>query len=399
MAPGRKAGGKAAALLLPLLGTGLALPVLGALAASAKPAAKPPAAGATYAIEAITTSGMGAMALGGANMMQMMMGGQPSLEAVTRQLELRLQSPQASSSPTAEHRIPAALAMGTALPLQSGSDGPPGQPPRWNEEEIAEGKGRLLLFRGCGESSAAGQPEIIPLQGLRPEQRRQAMQGLKRMATLPSPAGSPGTTGRWPEGSDAPAVPLQGSLVGTHEVVSNYAPAIRFQVDAGHDFLAPVKLQSTASGGAQRLSWQTIPTALGYQATAVGMGRQGGDIVMWTSSEAPWGESSVPNALRAAEAARLVQRQVLLPPERTTCSVSAQAMAAMQTAMLTFTAYGDTLILSSPKGSPAWRLSLERRATALRPLGEGLEMVDPGAGANSEEPPRKERGFNPFRLF
>jgi hypothetical protein len=94
-----------------------------------------------------------------------------------------------------------------------------------------------------------------------------------------------------------------------------------------------------------------------------------------------------------------VQRGVLLAPERTSCTVSAQAMAAMGTAMVTFTAYGDTLMLSSPQGAPAWRLRLERRATATRPLGEGMEMFDPGAGEEKEAPAGKKGGFNLFKLF
>ena len=180
-------------------------------------------------------------------------------------------------------------------------------------------------------------------------------------------------------------MPAQASLVGSHVVASSYAPEIRFHVGSGHDFLAPVKLTSTPAGGAQRLSWPAIPTALGDQATATGMGRQEGDIVMWTSSELPMADSGVPGDLRAPEAARLVQRGVLLAPERTTCAVSAQAMAAMGAAMVTFTAYGDTLLLSSPQGSPAWRPSLER--------------LDPGSGEGQEVPAPKGGGLNLFRLF
>ena len=103
--------------------------------------------------------------------------------------------------------------------------------------------------------------------------------------------------------------------------------------------------------------------------------------------------------LRAPEAARLVQRGVLLAPERTTCAVSAQAMAAMGAAMVTFTAYGDTLLLSSPQGAPAWRLSLERRSTATRLLGEGMGRLDPGSGDGQEAPDPKGGGLNLFRLF
>ncbi len=391
MGAGPRVSWQAAAPLVLLLGAGQALP---ALAAAAKPGAKPPAPVATYRIEATTTAGMGAM--GGAGMLQMMMGGRPAMGATSRQLELRLQSPQTTANPTAEHRIPAAMAMGTALPLKSGSDSPGERGREWKEEDIPEAKGRLLIFRGCAESAGAGQPEIITLQGLTKDQRRQALSGLKRLAAATGPAG---TSGRWPSGDEAPAVPQQASLVGNHVVASNYAPEIHFPVGSGHDFLAPVKLTSTPAGGAQRLSWPAIPTALGYQATATGMGRQEGDIVMWTSSELPMADSAVPDDLRAPEAARLVQRGVLLAPERTTCAVSAQAMAAMEAAMVTFTAYGGTLLLSSPQGSPAWRLSLERRSTATRFLGEGMERLDPGSGEGQEAPAPKGGGLNLFRLF
>jgi hypothetical protein len=394
MGAGQRRIRQAAGPFVVALGTGLALP---ALAASPKAGAPQAAPVATYAMEAVTSSGMGAMAMGGADIMRMMMGGRPAMNSTSRQLELELRAPGKVASPTAEHRIPPAMAMGTALPLRSGSDSP-GQPGQWQDKDIPEPKGRLLIYRGCAESAGAGQPEVITLKGLLPEQRRQALEGLRRLATSPTAGGAPLTSGRWPSGEEAQAVPLQASLVGSHVVASNYAPEIRFQVDSSHDFLAPVTLTTTTAGGAQRLGWQTIPTALGYQAMATGLGRQEGDIVMWTSSEAPWADSSVPGDLRAPAAARLVQRGVLLAPERTTCSISAQAMAAMRMAMLTFTAYGDTLLLNSSKGAPAWRLSLERRSTAMRPLGEGLEGLDPGAGEGKEEP-KKQGGFNLFKLF
>lgn len=78
--------------------------------------------------------------------------------------------------------------MGTALPLKSSTTGP-GSPTAWKDGEIPEAKGRLLIFRGCAESAVAGQPEIIAMQGLLPDPRRQAMRGLKPMAALPWVAG------------------------------------------------------------------------------------------------------------------------------------------------------------------------------------------------------------------
>jgi len=104
--------------------------------------------------------------------------------------------------------------------------------------------------------------------------------------------------------------------------------------------------------------------------------------------------------VRASEAVRLVQRKVLLSPERTNCAISAQAMAAMQgMTMVTFTAYGDTLLLSSPQGTQAWKLSLERRSTTTLPVGEAMDQMTGGSGAEGEQAPPKRKGFNPLQLF
>lgn len=367
-------------------------PALALIPALTTPVLAAPAAVTTttvpsYRIEAVTTSGMGAMATGGAAMMRMMLGGRPAMGTnVSRSLELRLESPQVVANPTAEHRIPAALGMGASLPLRSLTLGK-GERPTWKEPELVEGKGRMLLFRGCAESAGAEQPEIVSLQGLAAVQKRAALAGLAALAAMPQAVEAPGTTGRWPDAGAPPPVPPGGSLVGTHTVVSTYAPEIRFQVAGSHDFLAPVVLSSAAGpGGSQGLRWQVVPTALGYQASAVGPGRQEGDIVIWTSSTAPRNNNWVPGDL--------------LPPERTSCSISAQAMAAMQgMAMVTVTAYGDTLMLSAPQGAAPWQLSLERRSSATRPVGEGMDMLEGGGSSEGEQPPPKPRGFNPFQLF
>jgi hypothetical protein len=75
-------------------------------------------------------------------------------------------------------------------------------------------------------------------------------------------------------------------------------------------------------------------------------------------------------------------------------------MAAVQgMAMVTVTAYGDTLMLNAPQGTAPWQLSLERRSSATRPVGEGAEMLEGGGSSESEPRPGKQRGFNPFSLF
>lgn len=379
------------ALTLPpaaLSGTAAAAP------ASATRASVPPA---SYTIEAFTQTGISAAPLAGGNLMRMMLGGQPAMgQSTTRSLELRLEAPKVVvANPTAEHRIPATLGMGAVLPLRSVTTGR-GDAPSFKESELTEGKGRLLLFRGCAENASSDQPEIISLQGLSAEQRRSALAALRQLEAMPQAVDASGTWGRWPAEGVTPTVPLRGSLVGDHVVVSSYAPEMRFRVETSHDFMAPLTLRTEPAGAARRLSWQPEPTALGYQATATAMGRQEGDIVMWTSSEAARNDSWVPADLRAPEAARLVQRRVLLPPERTSCSISAQALAAMQTPMVTLTAYGDTLMLSAAKGEKPWSLSLERRSITSLPLLDGMPSQQ---GGDAPQEPPKRRGFNPLNLF
>ena len=50
-------------------------------------------------------------------------------------------------------------------------------------------------------------------------------------------------------------------------------------------------------------------------------------------------------------------------------------------------------------GHPPWQLSLERRSSATRPLGEGTEMLEGGGSPEGEPWPGKQRGFHPFQFF
>lgn len=65
-----------------------------------------------------------------------------------------------------------------------------------------------------------------------------------------------------------------------------------------------VRRETAGTAGAQRLSWHVVPTALGHQANAAGAGKQEGDIVMWTSSEAAQKDSWVPRDLTRTEGRR-----------------------------------------------------------------------------------------------
>ncbi|MBM5800515.1 MAG: hypothetical protein FJ077_06675 [Cyanobacteria bacterium K_DeepCast_35m_m2_023] len=341
-----------------------------------------------YRLEARTVSGL-VPGLSGAAMVQMMGGQGRGADPVSRQLELRLQSPQRpSQSPRAEHSIPAGLGLGTPLVLRTPE---PVSAAPLDVGEPQAPRGRLLIFRGCGEQAAAGQPDIVDLARLLPEQRRllAALPGQKARAAGFERAN--GTIGVWPAGDAPQTLNANASLVGDHRVEGNYSPTIRFAVDGGHDFLPPVQLQTQASGAATSLRWGAVSGALGYQAVVSGAGQQEGDVVIWTSSTAPWFNSMVSPELDAAAAKGLIAKGVLLPPTQTSCAVSAQAMQQMAMGFLDFKAFGAPLKLAAPlkapAARPAWTLALFRQSVVLKPLLQGQNAAGEASTDAAADPP------------
>lgn len=351
---------------------------LAALAKTPRPAPRPAAGSSAaapvvrYRIEADTTTALGIRM---PSMGQLMGGASVGLETTTnRSLELLLTSQQVPSSlPRAEHLIPSGLQLGTSLPLVSGMPGPAG--PRGEDRLPFEpkGKGRILSFWGCGAQAGPGQPAVLELASLDADRLKQTLRGLRPAAADREPPS--GTRGNWPSGSEAPAIPLSASLVGSHTVDGNYTPEIRFSLTANQDFLAPLNLRTSPEAGALRLSWNSIADILGYEAQVIGKGAGSDDLVIWTSSPRRDG-------LAAGE---------LLPPERTSCVMSAEARKAMELPTASLTAQGSPVTL---RGSD-WQVDLERRSTALVPPFEGLESK----GAEPPAPKGGGGGFNPFRLF
>ena len=352
---------------------------------------------------------------------QGLVGGRSTPESSSHRLRLRLDATESAAAPQGEHLIPAGLLMGRALPLRS-SDGdgkdPEGQttlegPPEEKPAaalpmagRLAE-TGRLLIYRGCAEAGGSGSSEVIDLTDLPAEQRRKVTEALRKARSIHVSGGtvSGGTvtadsTISWPQHSGSGKVPPTASLVGEHRLVSNVAPEISFRVDRAHDFLPPLRLGVTSDGQERRLRWQPLPSALGFQALAMGTGRQPDDVVIWTSSTAPWEDSAVPWKLRAAGAEELVRQGVLLSPELTSCTIRAEAMDQLETAMVSLAAFGDTLVLSSPPDTRAWQLSLERISITSQPLfiSSGTEK---GVDGNGEQPRRRGRGrgFSLFRTW
>ena len=393
--PDSRASGRARPVIRALLVAGCST-LAPALAQSPPPqAVRGPVA--TYWLTADTAAGMAAAAAGGSGLgaLMGMMSGRGS--SAQRTLDLRLGSSQAASGPArAEHVIPPGMAMGRALPLvtpeiaraEAPSERSPERP---LPDGVEQPRGRMLIFWGCGETAGPGQPVVIDFSKIGPGQPMPAL--VSRAVSLPrGPSfGANRGYGEWPNERDRQPVPAQASLRGEHLVQANYAPEIRFTIDR-HDFMPPVVLspgQRTASG-AQPLGWTPVTGATGYFLSAFGAGSDGSggnDIVLWTSSAVQETGGQLSGHLPPAEVARLVRERVVLPPDRTECTVPAAVMQAMPMGMLSFTAHGDELNLAHPPRPQdpkvpwdiQWAIKLRLKSSTSMLLGEAM------AGGRTED--------------
>jgi hypothetical protein len=241
----------------------------------------------------------------------------------------------------------------------------------------------MLIYWGCGEQTRAGQPLVIDFAKMAAGQAWPA--GLFALHLTPQRAPAPGrnrTYGDWPNKDDATRVPADASLLGDHAVKGNYSPDISFAVDARHDFLAPVALDTATktAGGGIAARWQAIPNATGYFATVMGAAAGGNDIVMWSSSETKVFGETLLTWLPNADVARLIKDKVVMPPQTTECVVPAAVAAASEGGgMMRFIAYGDELNLAYPPRpqnpketwEPQWAVKLRQKSTATTLLGMG----------------------------
>ena len=352
---------------------------------------------ATYWVTADTTSGLGAMgAIGGGGGLGAMLdalAGRPG--GPVRSLDLRLGSTQAPGDPPqAAHLIPQGMAMGAQLPLVTPEPARAPAPQR-EERELPQGmerpKGRMLIFWGCGEQAGPGQPVVIDFSKVMAGQPVPNL--VSRNLRVPrGPAfGASRGYGAWPNERDRQTVPPQASLLGEHQVKGNYSPDIRFVVER-HDFMPPVELaQAKTPGAAQQLTWKPVGGATGYFMSAFGAGGDGGegiDMVMWTSSAVQEMGGALMDHVPPGEVARMIRERVVLPPDRTECTVPAEVVRAMPMGMLNFIAYGDELNLAHPPRPQdpkvpwdiQWAVKLRLKSTSMTPLGEGMAGLMGGGG-------------------
>lgn len=299
-----------------------------------------------------------------------------------KRMKLDLGSSQpARGEPRAAHAIPPGLALGPSLPLLTPrlERAPARERERDDEPEFERPKGRMLIYWGCGETVRPGQPVIFDFASMNPQDAARAFRSRGISRPRGPAQGRSRTYGTWHNEEDSRPVPANGSLRGDHVVSGNYSPEIRFAVGEQYDFMQAVAFDQVRKnpGGAFAVKWNSIPTATGYFATAMGQGDNQNDVVTWSSSEVQEMGQALMDYIAPAEVERLIREKVVMPPQTTECSVPAGIFKS-DAAMLNFIAYGNELNLVHPPRpkdpkqvwEQEWAVKLRLKSTAMTMLAE-----------------------------
>ncbi len=280
---------------------------------------------ATYAMDVSTMSGMGMGTMMGGGLGALMGGGGDSY-----MLDLRLTSitPSPTQPEKGDHFFMPTAKMGKSVPLLGDSPGKPAKVERdYNPQGMEKPKGRLLMFWGCYAKAPKGQPFIIDFAKL-PNAQMPAGMPAQMRGYQAAAAARDANAAWWPNSSNGKQPRSGSSLRGDHRIASGFTPEIKFAV--ANDYMASLKVNPMEQMGAILLGWNSVPTATGYAAWAMG-GMQnagkGGDMVMWTSANNR--DSGVGmDWLSPAEVVRQITAKNVMPPTQKSCAIPAEAKAA-----------------------------------------------------------------------
>lgn len=281
---------------------------------------------ATYAMDVSTMSGMGMGAMMGGGLGSLFGGGGGD----NYMLELRLTS--ATPSPTqpekGDHFFLPIAKMGKSVPLIGDAPGEAKPDREYDPNQTMEKpKGRILMFWGCHANAPKGQPFIIDFAKMptakMPANMPQQMQRYQAEAKARD-----ANAAWWPNGKNGKQPRSGSSLRGEHRITSGFTPEIKFSLI--NDYMASLNVNPNDSAAFIQLNWNSVPTATGYVAWAMGgMERagQGGDMVMWTSANNRDFSEGM-GWLSPAEVQRQIGLKNVMPPSQTSCQIPAEAKAA-----------------------------------------------------------------------
>lgn len=281
---------------------------------------------ATYAMDVSTMSGMGMGAMMGGGLGSLLGGGGGD----NYMLELRLTS--ATPSPTqpekGDHFFLPTAKMGKSVPLIGDAPGEAKPDREYDPNQTMEKpKGRILMFWGCHANAPKGQPFIIDFAKM-PTAKMPANMPQQMQRYQAESKARDANAAWWPNGKNGKQPRSGSSLRGEHRITSGFTPEIKFSLI--NDYMASLNVNPNDSAAFIQLNWNSVPTATGYVAWAMGgMERagQGGDMVMWTSANNRDFSEGM-GWLSPAEVQRQIGLKNVMPPSQTSCQIPAEAKAA-----------------------------------------------------------------------
>jgi hypothetical protein len=357
---------------------------------------------ARYEMDVRTMSGMGMGALMGGGLGGILGGGGDN-----RMLDLRLEStiPAPQQPEKGDHFFLAAAKMGKSVPLLG--DVPSTATTKPTERDYDPGKmekpkGRMLIFWGCHEKAPKGQPFIIDFAKMPTAKMPPMAMPPGAMAKYEAAAKARDANAAWWPNEKGGKQPKSGSsLIGEHRVTSNFTPEIKFSL--ANTYMGALNVGTSDVTGAIQLSWNSVATATGYAAWAMGgMERagQGGDMVMWTSAgNRDFSEGM--GYLSPAEVQKQIGLKNVMPPSQTTCAIPAEAKTASNGMMFgSMNAFGPEENFAFPP-KPAdpkavWNIEWTARARFQSFASFMTGMGDRGMSGTQPEPRPKKPCKGPF---
>ncbi len=373
-----------------------------ALAVGPSSAQKTTGPKARYEMDVKTMSGMGMGAMMGGGLGGIFGGGGDN-----QMLDLRLEStiPAPVQPEKGDHFFLPAAKMGKSVPLLGDTPGTETQPVERDYDKngtMEKPKGRILMFWGCNEKAPKGQPFIIDFSKM-------------PTAKMPPMAMPPGAMGKyqaaakardanaawWPNGKGGKQPKSGSSLVGEHRITSNFTPEIKFSL--ANTYMGALNVNASDAGAAIQIGWNSVTTATGYAAWAMGgMDRagNGGDMVMWTSANNR-DFSEAMGYLSPAEVQKQIGLKNVMPPSQTTCAIPAEAKTAAGGMMFgSMNAFGPEENFSFPP-KPAdpkavWNIEWTAKARFQSFASFMTGMGDRGMQNGQSEPKPKKPCKGPF---
>jgi hypothetical protein len=273
-------------------------------------------------------------------------------------------------------------------------------------------KGKISIYWGCGDTIRPGQPRTLDMATASIEDYSKFF--VSRGSTTRGARSQPGNPA-WPNKEDDRKVPDNASLIGQHTFTGEGIPAnFKVNFDDPQDLMPPIALtQQKMPGGGVNLSWQSLGFARGYfvsvmggaggMAAAGGRGKdEGGEMVIWTSSELPDFGFALIDFQSNANVEKWIKEKVILPPSTTTCAIPQGIFGESGGGILRMIAYGSETFFAYPPRptdvkkpwEPEWQAKVRTKSTLFSMLGGLGGQGDARRGKQDGEPKEEKKAPN-----